>query len=341
MIEYINHISYVISLHSFEIAIIYVIKTRIYILKYVIIQAHFIDIFRHLWYNIYKLLISEGDGIISKIGYIRVSTAEQETARQEELRSLKPKSTNTINKLSGGFSMKRLLTAIISLAVMTACFAGCNSDNSADNSSVSNSKSQTESTNVQEKEESTQTENSTTTNTEVVILDIEYSPASDFSCEYDSTLEGVKIYYKGSDAIVKIPEEIDGKKVVKFGSGAFRECTFLTNVIIPDGVKEISQKAFIDCTSLTSVTISDGLEKIGANSFNGCTALTTVNIPDSVKKINMGAFYDCESLTSVTIPDSVTEIGAGAFGSCKLLTNIIYKGVTYESYDEFNKAING
>lgn len=73
------------SLHSFEIAIIYVIKTRIYILKYVIIQAHFIDIFRHLWYNIYRLLISERDGIISKIGYIRVSTAEQETARQEEL----------------------------------------------------------------------------------------------------------------------------------------------------------------------------------------------------------------------------------------------------------------
>ena len=55
----------------------------------------------------------------------------------------------------------------------------------------------------------------------------------------------------------------------------------------------------------------------------------------------MGAFFDCKSLINISIPDGVTEIATGVFGGCKSLTSIKYKGVTYESYDELKKAING
>jgi hypothetical protein len=75
----------------------------------------------------------------------------------------------------------------------------------------------------------------------------------------------------------------------------------------------IGHEAFRFCSSLTSVTIPNSVTSIGAYVFDGCSALTSVSIPNSVTSIRDGAFYGCESLTSVTIPNSVTSIGWMAF----------------------------
>ena len=91
--------------------------------------------------------------------------------------------------------------------------------------------------------------------------------------------------YKGSDTSVTIPDTIDGRKVTSIGGYAFRECTSLTSVTIPDSVTSIEQYAFRDCTSLTSVTIPDSVTTIGGSAFWGCKNLTSVTIPDSVTRI--------------------------------------------------------
>ena len=91
--------------------------------------------------------------------------------------------------------------------------------------------------------------------------------------------------YKGSDTSVTIPDTIDGRKVTSIGGYAFRDCTSLTSVTIPDSVTSIEQYAFRDCTSLTSVTISDSVTTIGGSAFWGCKNLTSVTIPDSVTRI--------------------------------------------------------
>ena len=43
--------------------------------------------------------------------------------------------------------------------------------------------------------------------------------------------------YNGSAETVVIPDTIDGKSVTSIGNGAFEDCTSLTSVTIPDGVK--------------------------------------------------------------------------------------------------------
>ena len=91
--------------------------------------------------------------------------------------------------------------------------------------------------------------------------------------------------YKGSDTSVTIPDTIDGRKVTSIGGYAFRDCTSLTSVTIPDSVTSIEQYAFRDCTSLTSVTIPDSVTTIGGSAFWGCKNLTSVTIPDSVTRI--------------------------------------------------------
>ena len=116
----------------------------------------------------------------------------------------------------------------------------------------------------------------------------------------------------------------------------FNSCTSLTNIEIPNSVKEIGIRSFRDCISLTNIEIPDGVEHIQDMTFYGCTNLTEVKIPDSVTSIGNIAFAYCTSLTEVKIPNSVTYIGSEAFKDCNNLTIYGYVGSTAETYAKEN-----
>ena len=123
--------------------------------------------------------------------------------------------------------------------------------------------------------------------------------------------------YEGN---VFIPEEVTymnrTRKVTSIGGSAFRECSSLTSVSIPNSVTSIGTSAFYNCYRLTSVTIPNSVTSIGGSAFRECFHLTSVTIPNSVTSIGGSAFEDCSSLTSITIPNSVTSIGSSAFFGC-------------------------
>ena len=125
--------------------------------------------------------------------------------------------------------------------------------------------------------------------------------ASDVIFKLNSAGDGYVVSdYKGSiSGALEIPATYNGLPVTEIGSEAFRECEYLTSIVIPYGVTKIGWSAFCDCTSLASITI-----------------------PNSVTTIERGAFAYCGSLTSLTIPASVTQIGESAFSRCSNMNDL-------------------
>ncbi len=110
--------------------------------------------------------------------------------------------------------------------------------------------------------------------------------------------------------------------VTSIGEGAFKNCSKLTSVTIPNSVTTIGNEAFNDCYGLTSVTIGNSVTSIGNHAFDGCMGLTSVEIPNSVYSIGSDAFCGCSGLTSLVIPDGVYSIGNTAFQNCSGLTSV-------------------
>jgi hypothetical protein len=109
--------------------------------------------------------------------------------------------------------------------------------------------------------------------------------------------------YTGAGGDVVIPPSIVGYPVTCIGTSAFRNCSSLWRVTIPE-----------------HVTV------VGSQAFRGCRGLAVVVFPDGLQVIGDYAFYYCTSLQTVTFPASVTQIGVAAFDYCQIPRGVFFLG---------------
>ena len=135
---------------------------------------------------------------------------------------------------------------------------------------------------------------------------------------------------------ISIPESM-----ASIGEWAFAYCSRLTTINIPEGVTSIEDYAFSNCSSLTNITLPESMTNIGYGAFTNCSSLTTINIPENTTIIENGAFSGCSSLTDITIPENTTIIENSAFSGCSSLTDItIPEGVTSIGRGAFSRCSN-
>lgn len=102
--------------------------------------------------------------------------------------------------------------------------------------------------------------------------------------------------------------------------------TILTEVIVPDGVTEISKFAFAK-SRIANVSLPNSLIYIDDFAFDGCESLELINIPESVTYIGESAFRGCVGLKNMTLPNSVKTIGMGAFAGCENIEKVKLGGI--------------
>ncbi len=131
--------------------------------------------------------------------------------------------------------------------------------------------------------------------------------------------------YSYSGDIV-IPETVnsDGVEytVTSIGSYAFRYCSGLTSLTIPNSVTSIGIRSIQYCPNLTTLTIPGSVTTIKDFAFNNCEGLTTVTLSEGIQSIGNAVFGGDIRLTSLTIPKSVTSIGNYPLWGCEALTSL-------------------
>jgi hypothetical protein len=102
--------------------------------------------------------------------------------------------------------------------------------------------------------------------------------------------------------------------LTNFSFGAFTSIHQITNTSYTVSTDSAMPSGIFDnCSALTSLTIPAGVKIINVYAFYNCQALTSITFPSTVTTIDDYAFADCGGLTSVTFPANLTTLGDNSF----------------------------
>lgn len=109
----------------------------------------------------------------------------------------------------------------------------------------------------------------------------------------------------------------------------------ITSVVIPEGIKNISEYAFLDCSGITSIHLPSSVTALGTGAFSGCSSLQEIHLPPRLAKVGNSMFVGCASLVSAELPEGFDDMRA-TFSGCKSLESVsISAEAKLLSYDTF------
>ncbi|MBO8423556.1 MAG: leucine-rich repeat domain-containing protein [Firmicutes bacterium] len=191
------------------------------------------------------------------------------------------------------------------------------------------------------------------------------NPGTDvFEFVFEPNVKGDGTYvvagYKGNvGQSITVPSTYNGSAVTGIVANAFRNCTGVTSVTIPDSVTSIGMGAFSGCSSLESITIpfvgaeagktsSDTYQYpfgyiFGSNNYTGGTSVRQVFYGqlnyDNTLRVEDSYYYIPSSLRNVTVTGG--NIPYGAFYGCSMLTSVtIGDGVKSIGDNAFHNCIS-
>ena len=144
--------------------------------------------------------------------------------------------------------------------------------------------------------------------------------------------ETSKMWFIGDNTITKVilPE---GIKIIS--NYAFANLTALEEIVLPSTLESIEYGAFFNCTSLKKISFSsdNNLKIINQNAFENCNLEGTVKL-SSICIVSDYAFAGNKKLKGVELSDTLISVGQYAFAGCKKLEKVTVKAtkVKYGAY---------
>ena len=135
-------------------------------------------------------------------------------------------------------------------------------------------------------------------------------------------------------SVLELPSSFKNMPVSSIGEAAFEESQF-REILVPEGVVEISLMAFNQCAQLHRINLPSTVSEIGMHAFAN-SGISQIIIPKSLLIIEQDTFSECKSLERVLLHDRVVSIGKGAFCGCRKLSEfLIPDSVTYIGENAF------
>ena len=134
--------------------------------------------------------------------------------------------------------------------------------------------------------------------------------------------------------LIATKHEISGKHTIREGTLTVADHAFegrwdVTEISLPEGVRNIGKHAFSECPRLEKISLSNGLIDIDDYAFANCTAITEIRLPNTVTRIGNNAFFGCHRITEIAIPRNITVLEDYLLTNCSTLKKVkIPAGVT-------------
>ena len=112
--------------------------------------------------------------------------------------------------------------------------------------------------------------------------------------------------YYGEATSYQIIESIFGYTVIGIGSYAFCDCTSITEITIPNGIRVISDYAFDNLRSLESIMVPQSVTSIGTGAFQKCNKLT-IGFEGEFLPENLGSFWNGRAGYFTDVKDFVIQ----------------------------------
>ena len=105
-------------------------------------------------------------------------------------------------------------------------------------------------------------------------------------------------------------------------TGAFRDCSFITDLTLNDKIIKIGDEALYGCSKLSTIAWPASIEEIGRNAIVS-TSLTEIDLSSTkLIKVGAGAFYKNTGLKTLKLPSSVLQYAQGFAVECPELIMI-------------------